>query len=154
MSKRFIFGLLLIAILIIPIAYSTVNEPNLSIGSCLVKNSAEFRLKVVGRDSEGQWRLFRVGSADFIDLGHVKNGESIGSFDKDTLKTSLEGTWVKKYWDGNAWIQKGGNHVISVAGHTSLGYFCPENEIPEFSIMALFIAILGSLGILIYSRNR
>ncbi len=147
-KKLAVVGLMFILSASLVLGVAVAIRPNLSVGSCLVQSTNEFEVKAVAKDAPGEWRLYRYGTPDYVDLGLMNPG------DEQTVTTPLEGTWVKKYKSGENWVQRGGTHVTSIEGHTKNELFCPEpNPIPEFGLIGASLAVLGVAAIVVAKRH-
>lgn len=104
--------------------------PKISVGSCIVADDNLFRIKIVAKGADGQYRLRGNSSGEIIgpfDLvfGDVVNGSYLGD-----PSTYTEDTWIKEFFNGEVWVAAGGTHVTSVDGHTRNEFFCPEEVVP------------------------
>ena len=99
----------------------TPSLPGPSFGSCYNPDTQIFRLTAVNKAEAPAYIGYDIyGKANsFVSLGSFAAGES------KTVNGAQEGT-LRKYIsaDGQNWTQKGGTHVLSVAGHTASSLLC------------------------------
>ncbi|MCB0022970.1 MAG: hypothetical protein KDD91_08030, partial [Caldilinea sp.] len=99
----------------------TPSLPGPSFGSCYNPVTRLFRLTVVNKAEVPAYigyDIYGQGNS-FVNLGSFAAGET------KTFEVVQEGT-LRKYIsaDGRKWTQKGGTHVLSIAGHTANNLLC------------------------------
>ncbi|MFN3982838.1 MAG: SdrD B-like domain-containing protein, partial [Caldilinea sp.] len=92
-----------------------------SFGSCYNPETQVFKLTVVNKASIAAYIGYDIyGQANsFVNLGRFEAGET------KVFTVAQEGT-LRKFisYDGQQWQQKGGTHVLSVAGHIANNLLC------------------------------
>ncbi|MCL4830020.1 MAG: hypothetical protein KJZ95_21875, partial [Caldilinea sp.] len=92
-----------------------------SFGSCYNPEAQVFKLTVVNKASIAAYIGYDIyGQANsFVNLGRFEAGET------KVFTVAQEGV-LRKFisYDGQQWQQKGGTHVLSVAGHTANNLLC------------------------------